>query len=111
MSNMNNSKTVKGPVKIAKEKAASWSPKNLYGVDNVNAAQGPRVGVNGAAGKRASFQEGKEARAPLATIINDAYAKRQHEYAEHEYTNGGSIHDNTYEKTKKHGVTLGRKTK
>jgi len=108
---MNNSKTVKGPVKIAKETEAKWTSKNLYAVDNVNVAQGPRVGVNGAAGKRASFQEQKQAREPLATIINDAYEKRAHEYAEHEYTNGGSIHDNTYEKTQKHGVKLGRSNK
>jgi hypothetical protein len=106
-----NSKTTKGAVKIAKEDASSWTSRNLYAVDNVNVAQGPRVGVNGAKGKRASFQEAKEAREPLATIINDAYAKRAHEYAEFEYTNGGSIHDNTYEKTKKHGVKLGKSNK
>lgn len=99
----------KGAVKIAKETAAKWSPKNAYAVDNVNVAQGPRNGVQGLAGKRASFIESKEAREPLATIINDAYARRAHEYAEHEYTNGGSIHDNTYEKTQKHGVKLGIK--
>jgi hypothetical protein len=108
---MNNSKTQKGKVLTAKETAAAWTPKNLYAVDNVNVAQGPRVGVNGAKGKRASFQEQKEAREPLATIINDAYAKRQHEYQDYEYTNGGSIHDNTYEKTQKHGVKLGRSTR
>ena len=81
------------------------------GRGSVNVAQGPRTGVSGAAGKRASFQEAKEAREPLATIINDAYAKRAHEYAEFEYTNGGSIHDNTYEHTKKHGVKLGKSNK
>jgi hypothetical protein len=105
-----NSKTEKGPVKVAKETSASWTSRNIYAVDNVNVAQGPRVGVNGAQGKRASFQEAKEAREPLANIINDAYAKRAHEYAEYEYTNGGSIHDNTYEKTQKEGVKLGRST-
>lgn len=105
---ISNEKNV-GKAKIAKETASSWSPKNLYAVDNVNVAQGPRVGVNGAPGKRASFQQAKEAREPLATIIQDAYERRAHEYAEHEYTNGGSIHDNTYERTKPHGVKLGNK--
>ena len=108
---MNNSKTSRGEVKLSHGKEAAWTPRNLYAVDNVNVAQGPRTGVSGAAGKRSSFQESKEAREPLATIINDAYAKRAHEYAEFEYTNGGSIHDNTYEKTKKHGVKLGKSNK
>lgn len=108
---MNNDKTKKGPVKIAKESASTWTSRNIYAVDNVNVAQGPRVGVNGAQGKRASFQEQKAAREPLATIINDAYAKRAHEYEEFEYTNGGSIHDNTYEKTQKQGVKLGKSNK
>lgn len=101
----------KGAVKIAKETSAKWSPKNAYAVDNVNVAQGPRNGVQGLSGKRSSFIDSKEARAPLADVIEKAYAGRAHEYAEHEYTNGGSIHDNTYEKTQKHGVKLGRSTK
>jgi hypothetical protein len=108
---MNNDKVKKGPVKISKETESSWTPRNIYAVDNVNVAQGPRVGVNGAEGKRASFQKAKEDREPLATIINDAYAKRAHEYAEFEYTNGGSIHDNTYEKTQREGVRVGRSNK
>ena len=103
---MNNSKTKAGPVRISKETEASWTPRNLYAVDNVNVAQGPRVGVNGATGKRASFQEAKQAREPLATIINDAYANRAHEYAEFEYTNGGSIMDNVNEPARK---TTGQK--
>lgn len=101
----------KGPVKIAKDKAASWTCANPYAVDNVNVAQGPKTGNQGLSGKRSSFIANKEAKAPLATIINEAYVKRAHEYAETEYTNGGSIHDNTHEKIKRHGVKLGRKTK
>mgnify|MGYP003343055019 CR=1 FL=1 len=108
---MKNDPRFSQEVKIAKESANTWSTRNPHARDNVNVAQGPRVGVNGAAGKRASFQEQKEARVPLATIINDAYEKRAHEYAEFEYTNGGSIHDNTYEKTQKHGVKLGKSNK
>lgn len=101
----------KGPTKIAKETAGKWDTKNPYSVDNVNVAQGPRNGVQGLNGKRASFIASKEAREPLAAVIERAYSDRAHEYVEHEYTNGGSIHDNTYEKTQKHGVKLGRKTK
>ena len=110
---MHNSKTPYTNAKIEKETdnaKRTWTPANLYGVSNVNVAQGPRVGVNGAAGKRASFMEAKQDREPLATIIEKAYSDRAHEYAEHEYTNGGSIHDNTYEKTKREGVKLGRST-
>ena len=111
---MHNSKTPYTNAKIEKEKdnaKRTWTPANLYGVKNVNVAQGPRVGVHGAKGKRESFMAAKADREPLATIINDAYAARQHEYAEHEYTNGGSIHDNTYEKTKREGVKLGKSNK
>jgi hypothetical protein len=103
----------KGPVKLDKDTGArSWSPKNAYAVDNVNVAQGPRTGTQGLNGKRADFIAAKEAREPLATIINEAYVKRAHEYEEFEYTNGGSIHDNTKaEFNKKSGIksTAGRK--
>ena len=99
----------KGKVLLSKETASKWSPKNLHARENVNVSQGPRVGTEGAhSTKRAAFHAAKEERAPLATVIENAYAKRQHEYAEHEYTNGGSIHDNTYEKTRKHGARVGR---
>ena len=108
---MHNSKQPYTKAKIEKETPSSWTPKNLYAVDNVNVAQGPRTGVSGAAGKRESFMNAKKDREPLATIIQDAYEARAHELAEYEYTNGGSIHDNVYEKTKKEGVTLGRSTK
>ena len=111
---MHNSKKPYTAPKIEKETDGAkrtWTPGNLYGVKNVNVAQGPRVGVHGAAGKRESFMAAKADREPLATIIQDAYEARAHEYAEFEYTNGGSIHDNTYEKTKKEGVKLGSSNK
>ena len=44
--------------------------------------------------KRTDFKAAKSEREPLATMIQDAYAKRQHEYEDFEYTNGGSIEDN-----------------
>ena len=90
---ISNSKT-RGPVKIAKDTAAAWSPANAHAVANVNQAQGPRTGNASRTGKRAEFNAAKAEREPLATMIQDAYARRQHEYADYEYTNGGSIEDN-----------------
>ena len=94
------------PVKLSKEtdpaKPTRISPRNLHARDNVNVAQGPRMGNEGAhSAKRGKFINSKEERAPLAKTIEDAYAKRQHEYKEFEYTNGGSIMDNVYEGKKK----------
>jgi hypothetical protein len=73
---------------------------NPYNKTNVNVAQGPRHG-NGSMAKRAEFKAAKEERAPLARVIENAYAARQHEYAEYEYTNGGSIEDNVKASFKK----------
>jgi hypothetical protein len=75
--------------------------RNPHAVDNVNVKQGPRTGNEPASEKRSAFKAAKAERAPLATMIQDAYAKRQHEYAEHEYTNGGSIEDNVKASFKK----------
>jgi hypothetical protein len=91
-------------VKIEKEKdskSARISTANPHAVKNVNQAQGPRTGNNPAMGKRSEFKDAKQARAPLAKTIEDAYAKRQHEYEDYEYTNGGSIMDNVNEGKKK----------
>jgi hypothetical protein len=88
----------KGPVKIEREGASRviTSTRNPHAVDNVNQAQGPRMGNQALdTTKRREFVAAKEAREPLATMIQDAYAARQHEYQDFEYTNGGSIHDNT----------------
>jgi hypothetical protein len=74
---------------------------NPYAKSNVNVAQGPASGNVGTPKKRAEFKAAKEERAPLATMIEDAYAKRQHEYQDYEYTNGGSIDDNVKASFKK----------
>lgn len=91
----------KSTVRIARETAAAWSCENQYHRDNVNVAMGPRTGNDGTPQKRTDFISAKAERAPLATMIQDAYAKRQHEYQAFEYTNGGSIHDNTREEFKR----------
>jgi hypothetical protein len=54
----------------------SKSVKNPHGRDNVNVAQGPRTGNNAEMGKRSAFKTAKEERAPLADMINKAFAMR-----------------------------------
>ena len=90
-------------VKIEKVKNGDTtrSVKNPHARDNVNVAQGPRTGNETRSGKRGDFKDAKQERAPLAKVIQDAYAKRQHEYKEYEYTNGGSIMDNVNEGPRK----------
>jgi len=66
----------KGPVKIAKETASSWSCENQHHVNNVNVAMGPKTGNNGTPSKRRDFVAAKEAREPIATVIQAAYAAR-----------------------------------
>lgn len=92
-------------VKIEKEKdtrgLSRTSCANPHAVSNVNVAQGPRTGNEGEMTKRRAFKEAKSERDPLATMIQDAYAKRQHEYEDYEYTNGGSIDDNVRARFKK----------
>ena len=104
---ISNSKTQRGPVKIARETASTWSCENQHHRDNVNVAQGPRTGNRGAPAKRAEFNTAKASREPLATMIQDAYVARAHEYKEFEYTNGGSIHDNTQASFKSKSKSLG----
>lgn len=79
----------------------SITTKNPHAVDNVNVKQGPRTGNDGTVSKRKEFKAAKAERNPLAKTIEDAYAKRQHEYEDYEYTNGGSIEDNVKAKFKK----------
>lgn len=99
---MKNDPRYSTEVKMAKETASSWSVKNPHSRTNVNVAQGPRTGNTGAhEGKRGAFKSAKEERAPLAKVIENAYAKRQHEYQDYEYTNGGSIMDNVNEGKRK----------
>ena len=90
----------KSPVRLSNEtdpaKAKRVDTANQYRKTNVNVAQGPRTGNPGARpGKRATFLADKADAEPLAKVIGDAYAQRQKEYKDHEFTNGGSIHDNT----------------
>mgnify|MGYP003328277616 CR=1 FL=1 len=98
---MKNDPRFSQEVKIAKESASTWSTRNPHARDNVNVAQGPRSGNRGTPAKRRDFIDAKASREPLATMIQDAYTARAHEYKEFEYTNGGSIHDNTREEFKK----------
>jgi hypothetical protein len=82
------------PVRIerVKEVTGTASSKNMYHKDNVNVAQGPRLGNAGArAGKRATFQDAKADRAPLADVITSAYAARQEFYKDHAQPKSGSI--------------------
>lgn len=91
------------PVRIEaiKESTTRVDTANQYRKTNVNVAQGPRTGNSSARpGKRATFQDDKADAAPLAKVIEDAYAQRQREYKDFEYTNGGSIHDNTNARVK-----------
>lgn len=75
----------KADVKLAKDTAAKFSGKgNTQSVANVNQAQGPRTGNSSArAGKRADFVDAKQTRAPLANVIQDAFAARGRERADH----------------------------
>ena len=99
---MKNDPRYSTKVRIAKDTAAVWSCENPQHRTNVNQAQGPRTGNSGAHdGKRSAFVAEKQARAPLAKVIQDAYARRQHEYQDFEYTNGGSIMDNVNEGKRK----------
>ena len=79
----------------------SITTKNPHAVANVNVKQGPRTGNNESTEKRSTFKAAKAEREPLATMIQDAYARRQHEYEDYEYTNGGSIEDNVRARFKK----------
>ena len=68
-----------GAVKIAKETASSWTPRNKHAVDNVNQPMGPRTGNKSQGTKRADFQAGKEERNSLADTITAAYGARASE--------------------------------
>ena len=50
--------------------------KNKYAVKDVNVKTGPRTGNAGTMSKRSEFKAAKEERAPLAKVIQNAYAKR-----------------------------------
>jgi hypothetical protein len=64
-------------VLINEEKnSGSRSTKNMYGVADVNAKQGPRTGNAGTMSKRSDFKAAKEERAPLADVIANAFGAR-----------------------------------
>ena len=70
--------------------------KNPYAKENVNVAQGPRVGNSSPrAGKRGVFLDSKAERQPLADEIERAFAARDRELeanpGEHEVPESGGI--------------------
>ena len=74
--------------------------RNPHARDNVNVAQGPRVGTAGAhKAKRANFLDQKEERRPLADVITRAFAGRAAELeanpGEHEVPDAGGIDSNS----------------
>jgi hypothetical protein len=88
-----------GDVKIAKEKASSWTCENMYHEDNVNVAQGPRTGNHGMPAKRTDFVDSKESRVPLSDMVNQAFAARGKSRAD--YVNrADQVGDNTQVKYK-----------
>ena len=67
----------KSTVKIVRETASAWSCENPYHVDNVNQAQGPRVGTAGAhSAKRTNFTADKAERQVLADIVARGFEGR-----------------------------------
>jgi hypothetical protein len=68
----------KGPVRIDKSSGSTVisSTANRYHRDNVNVAQGPKMGNHGTPSKRDDFIAAKTDREPVATLIQDAYAAR-----------------------------------
>ena len=74
--------------------------RNRYHKDNVNVAQGPRVGNSSPrAGKRATFLDSKAEREPIADEIERAFAVRDQELeanpGEHEVPGSGGIDSNS----------------
>jgi len=64
---------------------------NPHGVKNVNVPQGAKVGLMDDAGKRRAHLDAKEERAPLATVINDAFSTRVKRDAERSTTQRGTV--------------------
>jgi len=74
--------------------------RNPHARDNVNVAQGPRVGMEGAhKAKRGRFLDAKAERAPLADMIERAFGHRAAELeanpGEHEVAGSGAIDSNS----------------
>jgi len=68
----------KGPVRIDKTVSGKGisTTANMYHKDNVNVAQGPKMGNHGTPSKRDDFITAKVEREPVASLIQDAYAAR-----------------------------------
>lgn len=74
--------------------------RNPHARDNVNVAQGPRVGNTGAhKAKRGNFLDQKAERQPLADMVERAFARRAGELeanpGEHEIPGEGGIDSNS----------------
>lgn len=97
-------------VRILKESSADRADKrderfgrNPHARDNVNVAQGPRVGNTGAhAQKRGTFLDAKAERYELSDHITRAFGERNAELqanpGEHEVANSGSIESNQHQR-------------
>jgi hypothetical protein len=59
-----------------KSSPGSKSVKNMYAVESVNVAQGPRTGNAGTMSKRSDFMAAKETRQPLADMVASAIGNR-----------------------------------
>jgi hypothetical protein len=78
------------------------STRNPNSVDSVNQRQGPRTGNMAARpGKRQDFVEDKQSRAPLADVINQAYAQRGRGRQDHVNPALEGIHSDTNVKFKR----------
>jgi hypothetical protein len=103
------SKEQQGKVRILKQDTADRADtadertqfsRNPHARDNVNVAQGPRVGMTGAhKAKRGNFLDAKEERKPLADMVTRAFAGRAAELeenpGEHEVPESGAIKSNS----------------
>jgi hypothetical protein len=74
-----------GKVRINEEKNPGMkTTRNPHAVDNVNQSQGPRTGnMSARDGKRKTFVDDKQQRAPLADVIANAYSARGTDLADH----------------------------
>lgn len=76
--------------------------RNPHAVDSVNQRQGPRTGNSSARpGKRQDFVDDKQDRAPLADVINRAYAQRGQGRRDHVNPALEGIHSDTQVKFKR----------
>ena len=97
-------KSVKNPAAKAYPKVGANTTRNAaaaesqgrglttkQGTTNVNVAQGPRVGTQGRAGKRAELASRRAEGRALANTILGAYSARQKVYQDVDFPKEGSI--------------------